>query len=112
MIKLINNNNNNKLYVFKICIAFNFWFLENWSSSPLLKDVWKIKGIVDESDTYEHNYVELASDDEHEQIKQTPYSHSGCSGIKDNEDESSDSDNSEVCGGIASNKFAALDVSD
>lgn len=100
------------MYVFKFFIAFNFWFLENWLSSPLLKDVWKIKGIVDEPDIYEHNYIEFASDNEQEQIKHTVYSHSGCSGKKDNEAQSSDSDSSEVCGGIASNKFAALDISD
>lgn len=92
---------------------FVLQFLENWLSSPLLKDIWKIKGIMDESDSYEHYNVEL-SDDEQKLIKQT-LSHRKTSEIKDDdydEDESCDSDSSEVCGALSSNKFAALDVSD
>lgn len=88
-------------------------FLENWSSSALLKDIWKIKGIMDESDSYEHYSVEL-SDDEQESSKNT-LSHDKTSENEDDdedEDESCESDSSEVCGTLSSNKFAALDVSD
>lgn len=85
--------------------------LENWSSSIQLKDVWKIKGIVDEPDLFEHNYVELSDDEEQEPVNQKLSSNSDSS-EKEDDDESCDSENSEVCGTIASNKFAALDVSD
>jgi len=82
--------------------------LEYWSSSAELKNIWKVKGIVDELDTYEHNFVEL-SDDE-----QKPTAQTDTNEIEDDEsdeDESCDSDSSEVCGAISSNKFAALDMS-
>lgn len=81
-------------------------------SSPQLKDIWKIKGIANEPSSYEHSFVEL-SDDDHEPAKQTATSHGDSSGNEDDdEDGSCSSDSSEVCGTIASNKFAALDVSD
>lgn len=80
-------------------------------SSKQLKDIWKIKGIVDEPKVYEHCHVEL-SDDEQEETKQPLSSHSDTSEKDDDADQSCDSDDSEICGAIASNKFAALDVSD
>lgn len=84
-------------------------------SSAQLKDVWKIKGIVDEPETYEPSYVEL-SDEEQEPVKQTFSSHSDSEkedeSDDDDEAESCNSDNSEVCGAISSNKFSALDMSD
>ncbi|VVC35559.1 GTP binding domain,P-loop containing nucleoside triphosphate hydrolase [Cinara cedri] len=99
----------------KICLVLRpYGFTvnkKNWSSSVLLKDIWKVKGIVDEPETYEHNYVELSSDDEPEQIKQIS-SYSSSSEKEDSDDQSSDSDNAEVCGAIVSNKFSALDVSE
>jgi len=99
----------------KLCIALRpFGYTankKNWSSSTQLKNIWKIKGIVDEPDTYEHSYVEL-SDEEQEPTKQMSSSHSESSEKEDdNEDESCDSDSSEVCGVISSNKFASLDMS-
>lgn len=96
---------------------YNFFFFctENWLYSDQLKDIWRIKGIVDEPETYEPSYVEL-SDEEQEPIKQTLSSHSDSEkedeNDDDDDDESCDSDNSEVCGTIASNKFSALEVSD
>lgn len=90
------------------CVCF---FSENWSSSTQLKDVWKIKGIVDEPDLFEHSYVELSDDDEQEPVNQKLSSNSDSS-EKEDDNDSCDSENSEVCGAIASNKFAALDVSD
>lgn len=83
---------------------------ESWSSSTQLKDVWKIKGILDEPDLFEHSYVELSDDDGQEPVNQKLSSNSDSSEEDDNE--SCDSENSEVCGAIVSNKFAALDVSD
>lgn len=78
--------------------------------STQLKDIWKIKGIIDESKTYEHWHVELS--DNEEPKKQTSSSHSNTSDLDDDEDGSCNSSDSEVCGTIASNKFAMLDVSD
>lgn len=83
------------------------YFLEYWSSSAQLKEVWRIKGIVNESVMYEHDSVEL-SDDEQEPKQSTSSTHSE----NEDDDESCDSDNSEVCGAISSNKFSALDISD
>jgi hypothetical protein len=79
-------------------------------SSTQLKDILKIKGIKEEPNTYEHNYVE-PSDDEEEPIKEVLSSHSDTSEKDDNE-ELCVSDDSEVCGAIASNKFSILNVSD
>lgn len=66
---------------------------------------------MDEPDTYELNCVEL-SDDDQEPTKQISSYSDTSEKEDDDDDESYDSDSSEVCGGIASNKFAALDVSD
>lgn len=63
---------------------------------------------MDELDTYEHNCIEL-SDDEQKPTAQTDTSENEDDGS--NEDESCDSDSSEVCGTIASNKFSVLDMS-
>uniref|UniRef100_A0A2S2Q9F2 Guanine nucleotide-binding protein-like 1 n=1 Tax=Sipha flava TaxID=143950 RepID=A0A2S2Q9F2_9HEMI len=83
---------------------------KNFMSSTQLKDILKIKGIKEEPNTYEHNYVE-PSDDEEEPIKEVLSSHSDTSEKDDNE-ELCVSDDSEVCGAIASNKFSILNVSD
>lgn len=108
-----------KLFVFVVsnCILCSFLcFLENWLSSIQLKDVWKIKGIVDEPDTCElNNYVELSDDDQEPTKPTSSYgdiSEKEDGDDDDDNDESCNSDSSEVCGGITSNKFAALDVSD
>jgi len=86
------------------------WFLENWSSSAQLKDVWKIKGIMDEPDTCEFLHIYELFGDNLEPTKQIcSYSDTG---ENDDNDKSCDSDSSDVCGGVASNKFAALDISD
>jgi len=80
-------------------------------SSAELKNVWKIKGIVDEPDTFDHSCIELSDDEQ----KPTLSAHSNTSEIENevtDENESCDSDSSEVCGAIASNKFSALDISD
>lgn len=100
------------------CYGFKcvFGFLDNWLSSAQLKDIWKIKGIVNEPNIiYEPDSVEL-SDDDQELTKQILSSHSDSNEKEDDEDESYDSDNTdsseEVCGAITSNKFAALDISE
>lgn len=82
-------------------------------SSTQLKDIWKIKGIVNEPDViYEPDSVEL-SDDDQEPTKQILSSRSNTNEKDDDEFCDSDStDSSEVCGAIASNKFAALDISE
>lgn len=80
-------------------------------SSAELKNIWKIKGIVDELDTFEHSCIEL-SDDEQKPSLSGPNDTSEIEDDGSDEDESCDSDSSEVCGAIASNKFAALDMSD
>lgn len=77
-------------------------------SSAELKNIWKVKGIVDELDTYEHNYIELSDDDEQKPTAQTDTNENEDGS---NENESCDSDSSEVCGAIASNKFSVLDMS-
>lgn len=67
---------------------------------------------MNETDFYEHSYVEL-SDDERVPTRRTVFSHSDNSEQEDdNNGDSCDSESSEVCGAIASNKFAALEVSD
>lgn len=96
-------------------IFYFFVFLDNWLSSAQLKDIWKIKGIVNEPNTiYEPDSVELSGDDQ-EPTKQIS-SHSNSNENEDDEDESCDGDNTdsseEVCGAITSNKFAALDISE
>lgn len=92
------------------CIFFFFFcYLENLISSAQLKDIWKVKGIMDESNTYEHNYVELSDNEEEEPTKAVLSSYSDNSEKED--EELGDSDDSEVCG-AASNKFSVLDVSD
>lgn len=80
-------------------------------SSAELKNVWKIKGIVDELDTFEHSCIEL-SDDEQKSTLSAPSDTSEIEDEGSDENESCDSDSSEVCGAIASNKFSALDISD
>lgn len=102
---------NLNLTVSKYLYSLFLYFLECWSSSAELKNIWKIKGIVDELDTYEHSCIEL-SDDEQKPTLTAPGDTSEIEDDSSNEDESCDSDSSEICGAIASNKFAALDVSD
>lgn len=90
-----------------LCSLF-LYSLEYWLSSAELKNIWKVKGIVDELDTYEHNYIELSDDDEQKPTAQTDTNENEDGS---NENESCDSDSSEVCGAIASNKFSVLDMS-
>lgn len=82
-------------------------------ASAQLKDIWKIKGIVYEDDLInEHSNVEL-SDEELESTKQILSSYGNNNGKEDDDsDDSCESDNSEVCGNIANNKFSVLEVSD
>ncbi|KAL4131071.1 hypothetical protein QTP88_008422 [Uroleucon formosanum] len=99
----------------KICLALRpLGFTSNkkyWLSSAELKNIWKIKGIVDELDTFEHSCIEL-SDDEQKPTLSAPSETSEIEDDGSDEGESCDSDSSEVCGTIASNKFSALDMSD
>ena len=97
------------LNVSKYLYLLFLYYLDYWSSAAGLKDVWKVKGIVDEMDTFENSCVELSDDEQNP----TQTAHSDTSEIEEDssdEDESCDSNNSEVCGTIASNKFAALGV--
>lgn len=115
VLKLLKHLNVNNLIIGFIIYFFFFflWCLGDWLPAQL-KEIWKIKGIVDEPDTYEHDYVEL-SDDEQGTTKPTSSCHSNTSentNDDEDEDESCDSDTSEVCGTIASNKFSALEMSD
>lgn len=66
---------------------------------------------MDELDTFEHSCIEL-SDDEQKPTLSAPSETSEIEDDGSDEGESCDSDSSEVCGTIASNKFSALDMSD